>query len=164
MKITFHLDGDVDKLHIPPSCPPRRGDQLWSHTCFETFVAPAGRSSYYEFNFAPSGEWAAYAFSGYREGGPLDLVRGPAIAVRLTTARLELETLVTLDELDGVAPEAPLRVGVSAVIENQDGTLSYWALRHPPGRPDFHHPDAFALEIGRAVAADVKDPAGGKAQ
>ncbi|MBI3061386.1 MAG: hypothetical protein HYY83_05345 [Deltaproteobacteria bacterium] len=29
----------------------------------------------------------------------------------------------------------------------QDGTISYWALKHPPGKPDFHHPDAFALEI-----------------
>jgi hypothetical protein len=25
--------------------------------------------------------------------------------------------------------------------------LCYWALEHPAGSPDFHHPDSFALEI-----------------
>jgi len=40
------------------------------------------------------------------------------------------------------------RIGLSAVIEETDGTKSYWALRHPPGKPDFHHPDCFALTLG----------------
>jgi hypothetical protein len=33
------------------------------------------------------------------------------------------------------------------VIEAIDGTLSYWALAHAPGSPDFHHLDCFALEL-----------------
>jgi hypothetical protein len=33
------------------------------------------------------------------------------------------------------------------VVEEKDGLLSYWALNHPPGKPDFHHPDAFVLEL-----------------
>jgi hypothetical protein len=33
------------------------------------------------------------------------------------------------------------------VIEDADGSLSYWALAHPPGRPDFHHTEAFALDL-----------------
>jgi hypothetical protein len=40
-----------------------------------------------------------------------------------------------------------LRLGLSAVIEDIDGRLSYWALKHPPGKPDFHHPDSFALDV-----------------
>ena len=40
-----------------------------------------------------------------------------------------------------------LALVVSAVIEDDSGALSYWALRHPPGKPDFHHPDAFAMEL-----------------
>ena len=32
-------------------------------------------------------------------------------------------------------------------IEDEAGALSYWALRHPPGKPDFHHPAGFALEL-----------------
>jgi hypothetical protein len=47
-----------------------------------------------------------------------------------------------------------LRLGLSAVIEDDNGSLSYWALKHPSGKPDFHHPDAFALEIDV-----VNDPA-----
>ena len=42
---------------------------------------------------------------------------------------------------------AGARIALSAVIEEVDGTKSYWALRHPPGAPDFHHPDCFALEL-----------------
>ena len=41
----------------------------------------------------------------------------------------------------------PLRLGLSAVIEDDSGKLSYWALKHPSGKPDFHHPDTFVLEI-----------------
>ena len=36
---------------------------------------------------------------------------------------------------------------VSAVIEETDGTRSFWSLAHPPGKPDFHHRDSFALEL-----------------
>jgi len=42
-------------------------------------------------------------------------------------------------------------VALCVVIEERNGALSgafsYWALRHPLQRPDFHHPDGFALEL-----------------
>jgi len=38
-------------------------------------------------------------------------------------------------------------LGLSAVIEETSGRKSYWALAHPPGKPDFHHTDSFALEL-----------------
>jgi hypothetical protein len=28
--------------------------------------------------------------------------------------------------------------------------LSYWALRHAAGKPDFHHRDAFAMPLDEA--------------
>jgi hypothetical protein len=37
------------------------------------------------------------------------------------------------------------------VIEETNGRLSYWALAHPPGKPDFHHSDCFALELPAVV-------------
>jgi hypothetical protein len=40
---------------------------------------------------------------------------------------------------------------LSALIEDQNGGKSYWALAHPPGKPDFHHADSFALEFSPAV-------------
>src|SRR6266567_4280950 len=69
LQLTFRLDGDIPRIMVaPPSLP--RG-QLWRHTCFEAFIALDGQSGYHEFNFAPSEEWAVYAFSSYRNGGPL---------------------------------------------------------------------------------------------
>jgi hypothetical protein len=48
----------------------------------------------------------------------------------------------------GLLPQGRrLRLVLSAVLEDTDGVLSYWALQHPPGRPDFHHPDAFAVQL-----------------
>ena len=71
---------------------PRIATQLWRHTCFEAFIAVEGQPAYHEFNFAPSGEWTVYAFSGYRDGGPLaDEMMRPHIAVRSTDSRLELD-------------------------------------------------------------------------
>jgi hypothetical protein len=102
--------------------------------------------SYHEFNFAPSGEWCVYALSSYRNGGPVaDEIMRPHIALRCNHSRLELDAIVRLDALSAIHPRAVLRVGLSAVIEASDGTLSYWALRHPADKPDFHDADGFAL-------------------
>jgi hypothetical protein len=39
-------------------------------------------------------------------------------------------------------------LGLTAVVEEENGRLSYWALKHPPGKPDFHSPEGFVLEHG----------------
>jgi hypothetical protein len=145
LQMTFRLDGDIHRIWVSPPGVTRIATQLWRHTCFEAFIAVEGQPAYHEFNFAPSGEWAVYAFCGYRNGGPLanEMVR-PQIAVRSTGSRLELDTLVRLDGLSAIHPRASLRIGLSAVIEASDG-LSYWALRHPADKPDFHDADGFAL-------------------
>jgi hypothetical protein len=145
LQLTFRLDGDISRIQIAAPGVPRFATQLWHHTCFETFIAVEGQPSYHEFNFAPSGDWAIFAFCGYRDGGPVtnEMMR-PHIAVRSTDSRLELDTLVRLNELSGIHPRASLRIGLSAIIEASDG-LSYWALRHPAAKPDFHDADGFAL-------------------
>lgn len=145
LQITFRLDGDIRRIWVPSPGVPRIATQLWRHTCFEAFIAVEGQPAYHEFNFAPSGEWAVYSFSSYRNGGLLaNEITRPHIAVRSTGSRLELDSLVRLDGLSAIHPRASLRVGLSAVIEASDG-LSYWALRHPADRPDFHDADGFAL-------------------
>ena len=99
---------------------------------------------YREFNFSPSGEWAVYAFRGYRDGDELGIELTPEIVVRRTEDRLELDAEISQDLLPS---GRPLRLGLSVVVEDTDGVLSYWALRHPPGKPDFHHTDAFASQL-----------------
>ena len=107
-----------------------------------------GQSEYHQFNFAPSGEWTLYAFRGYRDGGPLtnEMMR-PRIALRSNRCRLELDAVVRLDRLSAIQPSASLRIGLAAIIEASDGTLSYWALQHHADKPDFHDANTFALRL-----------------
>lgn len=145
LHMSFRLDGDIPRILVPPLAAPRISTRLWQHTCFEAFIAVEGHQAYHEFNFAPSGEWAVYAFSGNRDGGPLaDEMMRPQIAVRSNGGRLELDATVRLDLLSASHPHASLRAGLSAVIEASDG-ISYWALHHPGDKPDFHDAGGFAL-------------------
>jgi hypothetical protein len=148
LALTYSLKGDITRLRIPPPRSPRRADGLWQHTCFEVFIAEKGRQAYWEFNFSPSGEWAAFAFKSYRDGERIeDDGLHPEIVVQSAANIFELEALVRLGRFLAIKPQVALGLGLSAVIEENDGTISYWALKHPPGKPDFHHPDSFALEL-----------------
>jgi hypothetical protein len=144
LTLAFVLEGDLSRLRIPEPRSTRRTGGLWQHTCFEVFVMVEEGPGYREFNFSPSGEWAAYAFRDYREGGELEIEPTPEIVVRRSMNRLELDAEICQEFLP---PGRPLRLGLSAVVEDTDGVLSNWALRHPPGKPDFHHADAFALQL-----------------
>jgi hypothetical protein len=157
---TYALKADLTRLRIPPPRPPRKANHLWQHTCFEAFISVKGKSDYYELNFAPSGEWAAYSFQRYRVGTPFDDNElAPRMTVRNVADRLVLGTIVRLDHLPAIPPHTCLQLALCAVIEDENGTLSYWALKHPPGKPDFHHPDAFALGLKPSDVNDFNDPA-----
>jgi hypothetical protein len=132
-----------------------RQDRLWSSTCFELFARESNRADYIEFNFAPWAAWAAYRFSGWRTG--MTSLAGIG-APHLVDGRLEdrardidryYEFAATIARDDILAGKP--RIGLSAILEEVDGTKSYWALAHPPGEPDFHHPDCFALELPALV-------------
>ena len=147
----YALHGEIGRLRVPAARAGRRADGLWQHTCFEVFAAADGGGDYYEFNFSPSLDWAAYHFDEYREGmTPAGLARAPGLNSRRTAERLELTAHLHLDGLAALAQARRLRLGLTAVVEDDGGNLSYWALRHAPGNPDFHDPDGFALEIETA--------------
>ena len=148
LAIAYAIEGNLAHVHMPPPGPARVTHGLWQHTCCECFIALEGESGYHEFNFAPSGEWAVYAFSKYREGTALaDEALTPRITVRSLAGRLELTASIRLERLSAAHARGRLAVGLSAVIEDEQGMLSYWALRHPAGKPDFHLRDSFILEI-----------------
>jgi hypothetical protein len=127
---TFHAVGDVSQLVVPRHTTPNRADDLWRTTCFELFVAGEGES-YREFNLSPSGAWAAYEFDGHRNGR------------RNIDARIEIETtpnnkrLSVTAKIESEFPD-PAAVGLTAVIEESDGLIRYWATSFAPGEPDFH--------------------------
>ncbi len=144
LRLRYVLETDTDRLRLPSADGRERADGLWRHTCCELFVTGVGMSGYREFNFSPSGRWQAYVFQRYREGEHLNPAISPEIHLERGTGLLVLDVSLPVANL----PATPrLRLGACAVTEATDGALSYWALRHPPGRPDFHHPDTFALEI-----------------
>jgi hypothetical protein len=119
-----------------------RADGLWQATCLELFVRASGANGYLEFNFSPSRQWAAYAFDGYREGMRDLPAQDPGLRATVAGERYAL----AVEDLPGL-PAGPLRIALTAVIEEIDGTKSYWSLAHPPGKPDFHAPENFALEV-----------------
>ncbi|MBI2319344.1 MAG: DOMON-like domain-containing protein [Betaproteobacteria bacterium] len=148
LALTYVIAGDIDRLRIPAPKPPVVAEGLWRHTCCEIFIARTDLAAYHEFNFAPSGAWAVYAFARYRDGAAVaDQSLDPRVAVRRTGERLEIDAVIRLDRLSPMHAQARLSLALSAVIEDDGGQLSYWALRHPPGAPDFHHPRAFALDF-----------------
>ncbi len=147
LRINFCLEADLRSIVVPSPTTSRIGHELWRHTCFEAFIAIEGRQAYYEFNFAPSGEWTIYAMRAYRDGAPLaDESMRPEILVRSSAILLELEAVVQLDRLSEEHARAPLSIGLTAVVEAADG-YSYWALVHPENKPDFHNPLGFALRL-----------------
>ena len=136
--LQYGLQGDLDRVRWPERAPASRTDGLWKHTCFEAFVSVG--SAYYEFNLTTSGQWASYRFDGYRQG------MAPA---EQEAALVVLEGRSDYRDIGGLfdLPAGADRLAVSAVIEDVDGGLSYWAFHHPPDKPDFHHPDSFALIV-----------------
>jgi hypothetical protein len=145
-RFTFTLTG-ADQVLWPAPAAPERADLLWKTTCFETFLQPEGQAGYVEFNFSPSGRWAGYGFESYRAGmRHAAMATAPVIAFERRGDQAVLTaTLSALPvDLDGAAR---LRVGLTAVIEDRDGRLSYHALAHPSPQPDFHNAGGFALDV-----------------
>ena len=153
LALSYSLAGDLARLRVPPPGPARMGWKLWRHTCCEVFIRARSGTSYHELNFSPSGEWTTYAFARYREGAPLaDESLNPQIAVTPGKDRLDLSALVDLGRVSPGYLRSPLALGLAVVAEDENGALSYWALHHAPGQPDFHHAESFALELNEIRA------------
>ncbi len=162
LALRFRLDGRLDRVAVPPVRAPERRNGLWRHTCFEVFVRRTGEPGYAEFNFSPSGDWAAYRFDGYGSGmRELEVVQAPTAEIQRGDGRLDV-TLRVAPVPDPWSRAGALRIAMSAVVEDADGALAYWALAHPEGAPDFHHPAGFVLELGTTCTpSDVNATFGG---
>lgn len=141
LHLRYVLAGDLAQVRVPAllaAAPAGPTDGLWQRTCFELFVAAPSGAAYTEWNFAPSGTWAAYRFSAEREraADPAALP-APRLVCLADAGRLVLDAWVPRAALGASDADRPA-MGLSAVIESTDGSLSYWALHHPGARPDFH--------------------------
>lgn len=146
--LRYRAEGDMSRVCIPPPAQSEFRDELWKHTCFEIFLRPPAGSAYCEFNFSPSTEFAGYGFTGYRDGMNGAYCSRPVPKTEITDGSLEVSVGLWTGRLLGhIDALGPLRIGLTAVIEETDGTKSYWALAHPQGKPDFHHEDGFVLTL-----------------
>ncbi|MHB1429158.1 MAG: DOMON-like domain-containing protein [Rhodocyclaceae bacterium] len=142
LTLAYSIHGPLSFLRIPGPDRPAPPDALWQTTCCELFVG-TGDDGYREFNFSPSGQWAVYDFGAYRK--PLEIpLPCPAPTLESSKEANRLRLAATL-------PAAALPAGgiltcaLAVIVEAHDGRRGYWALAHPPGKPDFHHPGGFTL-------------------
>ncbi len=149
--LVYRLSGNTAGLRIPPATTPGPADGLWQHTCFEAFVSAEGNPAYREYNFSPSGQWAAYRFASERQRDTITApdLPAPVVQLALTPTLLTLDVHLPLAALP--SSTAHVELALCAVIEEQDGRLSYWALQHPQARPDFHHPAGRSLRLALPV-------------
>ncbi len=147
LALTYIIEGDVAQIALPKPAPAVQTDGLWQHTCFECFARRANNADYLEFNLAPSGAFAAYSFTAYRDGmQPLALEAVPSVDVYTQGQQLTLSARIPA----GVLPQNAM-LAITAVIELQDGAKSYWSLRHAAGKPDFHNAESFVLPLLRTA-------------
>jgi hypothetical protein len=133
-------------IRLPSPQPPGPADGLWQNTCCEAFVTDEG-GGYHEFNFSPSGQWAAYRFTDYRERDYSHLAT--------TVPQFIFTPLPDGFALQATLPAAllppgnALHIGLTAVLEATDGSKSHWALTHCAAQPDFHLRQSFTLTLNR---------------
>ena len=143
LRVRWRTEG-AQGLVVPAFAGKGRADELWKTTCFELFLKPAGGEAYCEFNLSPSERWNAYDFESYRDGmTERPFPREPECTMRRGSTFAIFDAAVPLAGL----PAADCAMGLCAVIEEQGGIKSYWALEHPEGAPDFHAAACFAAEL-----------------
>lgn len=148
LELCLRLGGDLESVALPESSTrPERRDDLWRSTCFELFLAAEGQPEYWEVNLSPAGHWNVYRFCGYRRGMETEpSLRALPFAFRSGSGVVELELAWPLPDDLRSSPSA-LVAGVCAVIEQQQGQLSYWAVIHPGKEADFHRRDGLVLRL-----------------
>lgn len=140
--IWFGVGAPAQRFAISEPAETARADELWKTTCFEAFLRCLGGQGYREWNFAPSGEWAAYDFTATRTGMKEADAAEPYIRVE------DNLTWWALGASIAVPADTNWELGLSVVLEEKDGTKSYWALAHPnPEKPDFHDPGCFIARL-----------------
>lgn len=149
LRVRWRVEGS-QLLVVPAFAGKGRADELWQTTCFELFLKPLGGEAYCELNLSPSERWNAYDFDGHRDGmRERPFPHEPECTMRQGSTFAIFDAAIPI----GGLPQADCAMGMCAVIEEQGGVKSYWALAHPEGEPDFHAPACFAVALPAPGAA-----------
>ena len=143
LRLRWRVEGS-QALVAPAFAGRGRADDLWRSTCFELFLRPHSGDSYVEFNLSPSERWAAYDFSSYRDGmNERALPIEPNCTLRQGSSMAIFDTAIPLAGI----PKGDSAMNLAAVLEEEGGVISYWALAHPARAADFHDPACFTGEL-----------------
>ncbi len=147
LKVDYQLTGNLTKIIVPRSTEkPARRNELWQTTCLEFFLGIAGDDRYWEFNLSPSGDWNIYSFDGYRQG----MREETALTTLPFSSQIQPNLYglsLKIDLAAIIAPKTPLDIAITAVIEDKNAIISYWALNHRSSEADFHQRDSFIISI-----------------
>ena len=143
LQVLYDLAGPIDSLQISKSKgAPEQKLNLWRKTCFELFVSEKNATSYREFNFSPSKDFGYYEFENYRaepDCPELDESFCPTIEVMQDPAGKSLLMKVSIPAQALPSSDfSTLEFGVAAVLQEIDGSYTFWALEHGSRKPDFH--------------------------
>ena len=155
LNIKYILSGNLSTIVVPPvNNNSRRKYDLWEHTCFEFFLKPKNTNKYWEFNLSPTRNWNVFRFSNYRENIAEEMAfdslpftilqREDIFTIELN---IDLDKIVLHSDAVELAPQKDLDIAITAVVEDKDNQLIYWALAHPVTEADFHHPDGFIVSL-----------------
>ena len=143
LRVRWRIEGS-QQLVVPAFAGKGRTDQLWQTTCFELYLKPLEGEAYCELNLSPSERWNAYDFDSYRAGmRERPFPREPECTIRQGSSFAIFDAAIPVAGL----PSSDCAMGLCAILEEQGGTISYWALAHQEGKPDFHAPACFAAEL-----------------
>ena len=146
--ISYKVSGELSTIDLGKGEPNHaRVMKLWEKSCFELFIKTK-EDSYIEFNFSPEFEWNCFYFS--KKGSPL--VEYARMDFLKFDILLSLDVFHLIVEIDKKKfPEGffqgPLAAGITSVIKEKNGRISYWALSHEDTRPNFHHFDSFKYKF-----------------
>ncbi len=151
LRLIYALSGDVHRFRLPAVTASGAADGLWAHTCFEAFVSEPGSAAYRELNFSPSTQWAHYRFTEERVRDQGFVDRAPLVSAHASAQ--DPWVLVATVAVTPLAPNVPDNLfAPTAVLESDDGQLSYWAAKHPSAKPDFHTRAGWAMPLAWSIA------------
>ncbi len=148
LAVHYSLSGNVGNILLPKaSQQPRRKNELWTATCFECFLAIPEQPQYWEFNMSRSGDWNIYHMDAYRRVGFREERRIQRLPFSVQQEATGMSVDMALDLSPIVSAQESIQMGITGIIQTNDGIETYWALAHPNPQADFHLRESFTLEL-----------------
>ncbi|MDO9181573.1 MAG: hypothetical protein Q7U04_04155 [Bacteriovorax sp.] len=146
--ISYRIRQGLSLIELGESAPDKtRHLKLWEKTCFELFIKNEA-NQYIEFNFSPNFQWNCFYFNFQGEAlKEWEQMQMPVIDVLLSSDHYLLFAEIKKDYFPEGFFDTDLHAGITSVIKDKKGTLSYWALSHADTRPNFHHFDSFKYKF-----------------